>query len=201
MDRINLIPKQRSLIRQRRIRTRLWVGVVLGYTASALVAGLIYGAMASPRDLASLTDELASLDSEFAGIQQQQESLRPKLNEQQLILAAGRSITDQPDWSLLLTYLADEVLGDHIVLTGCSLTPAKGSVDAQGNNDIPLEVTISGYAKSTPDVSKFVLRLEQMSLFDKVSLTRTNREPYLNDKAISFAAVCVLDPGAGGTHE
>lgn len=201
MDRINLIPKQRRLTRQRRARTKLWFGVVLGYAATALMVGLVFGAMATPRDLTSLGEELTSLDSELAGLQQQQENLRPKLSEQQLILAAGRSITDQPDWSLLLNYLADEVLGDHIVLTGCSLALDQSAVEAEDYNDTPLALTVSGFAKTTPDVSQFVLRLEQMSLFDKVTLINTQREPFLSDQAIAFEARCVLEPGGKGADE
>ena len=201
MDRINLIPQPRRLTRQRRARTRLWFGAVLGYAVTALVVGLVYGAMASPRDWVSLADELAGLDNELAGLRQQQDSLRPILSEQQLILAAGQSITDQPEWSQLLTYLADEVLGDRIVLTGCVLAPAGGAVDVQEVNHTSLALTISGYAQTTPDVSQFVLRLEQMSLFDKVTLVNTNRESFLKTQAIAFEVRCVLEPGAGEVNE
>lgn len=201
MDRINLIPQQRRLTRDRRARIRLWFGVVLGYAATVLVVGLVYSAMASPRDLDSLADELAGFQSELIGIQQQQDSLRPKLSEQQLILAAGQSITDQPDWSLLLTYLADEVLGDRIVLTGCLLTPADCADEAQQTVHAPMELTLSGYAQTTPDVSKLMLRLEQMSLFDKVSLEKTNREPFMSGQAIAFEARCVFEPSTGEANE
>jgi Tfp pilus assembly protein PilN len=199
MDRINLIPKRRRLDRQRRIRSRLWIGAVLGYAVTVLAVCLVYGNMVAPRDLGSLSEELAGLDTELASLQQQRDALQPKLNEQYLILTAGQSITDQPDWSLLLTYLADEVLGDRMVLTGCTLAPAGGAIEAHQINDTPMALTLTGYGRTTPDVSQLMLRLEQMSLFDKVTLARTNREPFLSGQAIAFEARCVMQPDGGGS--
>lgn len=194
---INLIPERRRLARQRRARIRLWAGVALCYTVAVVLVSVGYLTMSSSYDLAALNDELVELDAELASIQQQQQALRPQLSEQRLILAAGRSITDQPDWSLLLNHLADHVLGDSIVLTGCTLLPDGGAVDVGDISGSPLALTLTGYAKTTPDVSRFVLRLEQMSLFDKVTLVSTQRESFLSSQAIAFEAKCMMAPDTG----
>ena len=200
MQRINLIPKVRQRDRQRRVRVRLWIGVSLFYAATLAVVCLAYRGMSSSHDLTSLSAELAEKESELARIESQQKSLLPRLNEQKLILTAERSISDQPDWSLLLTYLADDVMGDQIVLSGCTLAPsAPGDKTGAADADA-LVFTLTGYALSTADVSQFILRLEQIGLFDKVTLARTNREPYLAGQAIAFEARCLMN-NSGGAHE
>jgi len=201
MDTINLIPKKRRLDRQKRLRIQRWIGVVSRYAVAALVVCMMYTTMTTPRNLTSLSDELAGFETELTSVQQQRDALQPRLNEKHLILTAGRSITDQPDWSLLLTYLADELLGDQVVLNGCSLAPDGGAVEANQINHTPMALTLAGYARTTPDVSQFVLRLEQMSLFEKVTLVKTNREPFLDGQAIAFQVRCSLQPTEGGIHE
>jgi Tfp pilus assembly protein PilN len=200
MQRINLIPKSRQRDRQRKVRVRLWVGMSLCYAVLLAAACVSYRGMSASHDLAALTAELDEKQAELTRLDDQQNSLRPRLNEQKLILAAEQSISDQPDWSLLLTYLADEVLGDKVVLGGCVLAPSAPGDQADNTDSDTLVLTLTGYGQSTADVSQFILRLEQVGLFEKVTLARTNREPYLAGQAIAFEARCVMVNG-GGSHE
>lgn len=200
MERINLIPKSMQLDRRRRVRTRLWIGVSLCYAVLFVTVCVAYRGMSSSHDLSVISAELAEKEAELVQLENQQNSLRPKLNEQKLILAAERSISDQPDWSLLLTYLAEEVLGDEVVLSGCTLAPKAPGEKTAAADGGALVLTLAGYARSTPDVSQFILRLEQIGLFDKVTLARTSREPYLAGQAIAFEARCLMNSG-GGSHE
>lgn len=199
MQDINLIPMQRQRARQQRARLRAWIGGGIIYAALVAIVCVGYRTAASPKDLAALHQELADMDTELASLKQQRDALRPQLNERRLILAAGRSISDQPDWSRMLTYLADEVLGDTVVLTHCQLMPDTKAKEAGTRNlqDLPLTFTVTGFAKSAPEVSQFVLRLEQMALFDKVVLVQTSRESLLNDMAIAFEVHCELLPHGG----
>ncbi len=201
MHRINLIPEPRRQARQRRVRCRSWVAIGLGY--SALVVALCLGQRGLGRgvDVRAQADELARHDAELIQIQASQSTLRPQLAEQGLVLAAGRSIADQPDWSLLLTFLADEVLGDQVVLSGCTLGPAHATAQAKELTDPSLTLTLTGYTRTTPDVSRFVLRLERTGLFDRVTLTRTQREPYLDGQAIAFEVRCLMSRGGEIRHE
>jgi len=199
MGPINLIPESRQLARQRRVRCRAWIAWALGYSAIVLVACLVFTGLGSHEDPAVIGEDLAVLEAELSQVQQEQSQLKPQLAEQRLILASGRSITDQPDWSMLLSYIADKLLGDTVILSGCSLGPAPGSERADGPPDSGVRVTLSGYAKTTPAVSQFVLRLEGSGLFDRVTLTRTNREPFMNGQAIAFEAHCLIKR-EGGDH-
>ncbi|MEZ6190765.1 MAG: hypothetical protein R3C45_05675 [Phycisphaerales bacterium] len=200
MQRINLIPKSRQRDRQRRVRVRLWICMSLCYAALLAAACLSYRGMSSSHDLTALTVDLDEKQAELTRLEDQQKSLRPRLNEQKLILVAEQSISDQPDWSLLLTYLADEVLGDKVVLSGCVLAPSAPGDKADNTDSDTLVLTLTGYGQGTADVSQFILRLEQIGLFEKVTLARTNREPYLAGQAIAFEARCVMVNG-GGAHD
>ncbi len=201
MDRINLIPERRRLARQRRSRCRVWAISVVGYSAVVVALCSVYQDMGAQADATVLTAELVELDAQLLKVEQEQVQLKPELAEQRMVLAAGRSITDQPDWSNLLVYLADELLGDTVVLSGCTLGPVETTAETHELQDVSVMVTLKGHAKTTPAVSQFVLRLEQSGLFDRVSLTRTNREPFLNGQAIAFEARCLMDSSGGVPHE
>ena len=198
MDQINLIPKHRRLARQRYNCIRVWTAAVIGYSLLVLIGCLFYRGLSVSYNIDTMHHDISDYQLTLAELKQKQDSIRPELKEQQLILSAGRSITDQPDWSLLLTYLADEVLGDNVVLAECSLAPDDKQQDALEVNKTPLVLTLSGYAQTAPDMSKFVLRLEEMGLFERVKLTRTNREPFLKTQAITFEVKCSMPPANGG---
>ncbi len=198
MDQINLIPTHRRLARQRNNRIRLWITAVVGYSSLVLIGCLFYRGLSVSYNMDAMHQDISDYQLTLAELQQKQQSIRPDLKELQLILSAGRSITDQPDWSLLLTYLADEVLGDNVVLVECTLAPDDKQQDALKVNNTPLVLTLSGYAQTAPDMSKFVLRLEEMGLFERVKLTRTNREPFLKSQAIAFEVKCSMPPANGG---
>jgi hypothetical protein len=49
-------------------------------------------------------------------------------------------------------------------------------------------------AQSQLAVTKFVLRLEKVGLFSKVTLLDTSREPFRETEATSFRLECIIDP-------
>jgi len=198
MKRINLIPEARRLARQRRLRYRAWLVVGGVYTGILVVVCLSIFGMKFGVDIRAITDELAQVEGELSEIEATREAIRPELAERRLILSSSRSIADQPDWSVMLHYLANDLLDDEIVLRSCSLAPVGGPVGAGELVNTPLTLTLTGFAKSTPAASQFVLRMEQSGLFDRVTLTRTNMEPFLNGQAIVFEVRCQVDEEKGG---
>jgi Tfp pilus assembly protein PilN len=201
MHRINLISSTRRMDRRQRVRRRSWVVAFVSYSVLIAAASLIYRGIDTYADAGTLTENLAGLDAELGEIEKQRAGLRPELAELRLVLTAGRSITDQPDWSLLLIYLADEVLGEEIILSGCALGPVVGGGQDKNIQDSSVAVTLTGHAKTTSDVSRFVLRLEESGLFNRVTLERTSREPFLDGQAIAFEIYSLMSNGGGGSHE
>ncbi len=199
MSRINLISNSRRQARLHRVRCRSWgIGFVC-YTVAIASACLFYRGLDAFGDTAPLSDQLAGLDAELAQIEQEKAGILPELTEQRQVLTAGRSITDQPDWSLLLVYLADKLLGDDVILAGCTLGPVEDQARVSDIQSASMTVMLTGHAKSTPAVSQFVLRLEESGLFERVTLVNTNREPFMDGQAIVFEIDCLISSAGGGS--
>jgi len=66
-----------------------------------------------------------------------------------------------------------------------------------GSDDLPVVLELGGFAKAQSDVSGYVLRLENLGLFEKVKLVKTNREMYLGQEAVSFRLECTLQGSQG----
>jgi len=200
MKRINLIPQARWLARQRRLRCRIWCMVGGVYTALLVTVCFSVWGTGSDIDIRAVSDDLTQLDSELTELEATREGLVPELAERRLILSSSKSITDQPDWSVLLRYLANDLLSDDVVLRGCLLAPVGGASVVSEPADTPLTLTLKGYAKSTPAASRFVLRLEGSGLFDRVTLIRTSMEPFMDGQAIAFEVRCLLGEEGGGSR-
>lgn len=199
MSRINLISSSRRQARLHRARCRSWGIGFVAYTAVIVSACMFYRGLDAFGDTTSLNDQLAGLDTELAQIEQEKAGIMPELTEQRLVLTSAQSITDQPDWSLLLVYLADEVLGDDVILAGCTLEPDEELARGPEVRNASMTVKLSGHAKTTPAVSQFVLRLEESGLFDRVTLVNTNREPFMDGQAIAFEIDCLISNAGGGS--
>jgi len=127
-------------------------------------------------------------------------------------LEAIRSVAGHPDWSLLLTLLAD-ALSDSLVLEICTLAPTgpPGSIakdkEADPNSLDTMTarlrqsyvLQLAGVAKTQTAVSRFVLRLEQIGLFRRVKLVQTSRRTFAGRRAIVFKIECLLDGREEGT--
>ena len=116
MSGINLVPKIRIESRERRIRTRFWISVGIAYTivvASVSGAGYSYRQDDQARVCKAIDDTEASARKES----QRLEDAIAQLKQAEAKLNLLREIGDQPDWSLLLDYLA-RIKGDRVVLRG-----------------------------------------------------------------------------------
>ncbi len=113
-------------------------------------------------------------------------------------LDSCRAVGKQPDWSVPLAIVAGN-LGEEVVLERCELGPRK---DVEGKEEDSADTgryvfRFKGLGKSQTAVSRFVLRLEQIDLFDRVRLIKTNRQPFLSGKAVEFQLECLFE-GKGG---
>lgn len=135
-------------------------------------------------------------------------SLRAQIAAAQQALAIARAVGRHPDWSLLLTMLADSLAGE-IVLEHCLLEPveaeppappAETEEESEADDEPPttraepqaFRLELSGFAKSQTAVSGFILRLEKTGLFDEVRLVKTARQEFLEQKAVAFELECSL---------
>lgn len=214
MVKINLISTGRLNARRQRARARRWLVAGSIYTLVLIVgcgAYRLIWQVNTPNGGATLQD----LQAQTQSIQDAINETQARLEETSLSLKASRELSEHPDWSLLLRFLAD-MLGDDLVLRGCDirmLTPgvtddiqaaadrsspaAQRAVDDAATRPL-IRLSIQGMGRSLQAVSQFALRIEQTRLFTHVKLVDTNLEPYLKGKVITFHIECTLEPAAEG---
>jgi hypothetical protein len=130
--------------------------------------------------------------------------LQEKLEKAEVELKAGTLISSQPDWAKLLVLIGEELKGE-VVLDNCQLaTLNKNRQDAtnilqESFSSSPPSVflaeqqyklELSGFGRTQTSVVQFVLRLEQMMMFDKVELVTSRRQTFLKGKAVAFTIEC-----------
>ncbi|MHC4218116.1 MAG: PilN domain-containing protein [Planctomycetota bacterium] len=120
-----------------------------------------------------------------------------KLDRQQAVaqLQANLAVGKQPDWSILLALLASN-LDDEIVLRSVRLVSGSAE-EGEAIESGETRLDFAGLGESQAAVSRFVLRLEEISLFRSVMLRDTRRESFLAGHAIAFRVECVLDDDGG----
>jgi hypothetical protein len=219
MNGINLIPAPRLAARRRRAHLRYcamgcagWAIMLLAMAAAAHAIWHEEDPQAAER-LAKVTDEMQRTERVTTG-------LRAQLAAAQSTLRANQAIVSQPDWSILLGLLGQQV-GNDVVLKGCRVrvgVPSRGNAPApaaradarrpgarqapsaqpEAPASQPPEPTFiletSGMALDHAAANRFLLRLEQTGLFSKVSLLDTSREPFFDKNAIAFRLECALNP-------
>jgi Tfp pilus assembly protein PilN len=198
MRHINLVPAHRRDAKRRRTHMK-WCGAGCAmYAAVATIATAIaWGAWAGEDQ--QVRQQIARADEEIHRSEQVLSETRIKFAADQHRLTAAQEIAEQPDWSLLLTLLAQKA-DDQMVLRSCQLRPAGDPVGEGKTTDAPtgpgLVVVVTGVARSPQAAQQYVLRLEKTGLFERVTLVETRREPFLNGEASAFRADCVLSTSA-----
>jgi len=218
---VNLIPAPRRTASALRRRLRRWVVFVLIYAAMMGVAHAI-SIVTLQSDSEDLTVVLDKAGRQVNDLTRSLTSLRPQVVEVNARLAVARTVGEQPDWSVLLA-LVGSTMDEEMVLTnvrvetaasdasgdasktadasrtaiasGAATTrPSSGGGDKQG-----LTVTIQGFARHQPAVAQFVLRLERLGLFDRVSLLNSGRQPLGSaGEVTAFRLECLIGHGGGG---
>ena len=203
MADVNLIPPARIVRRQRKARMRLWTAICGTYLLSLTVLALSAHAFWRDTD-DSVIGELAFTVQCIEGYNTKISALRKKRGEDQSELEAGKAIRCQPDWTKLLVLVGGE-LKEEVVLQDFQLvTTSKnrrnatnGSEDSQSTSSPSVfmaerryELELSGFGRTQTSVSQFVLRLEQMQMFDLVELINSRRRTFLNSEAVAFSIRC-----------
>ena len=201
---INLIPSYRILAARRRLRLQQWLSISLVYCIVVVVVAA--GLMRSlGQDDVELYDQLTMLDEQGTRVAEEVEQGHIRLQETKLVLAANQAVSRPPDWSPLMIMLAD-VQGDDIVMSQWTLQPLNRdtdlarprTLDPSAADDKPLAQTsqyrldLKGFGRTQGGVSHFVLRLEQVPLFDHVSVQQIRRETFMSGRAVNFEVACMI---------
>jgi hypothetical protein len=202
MISINLIPRHRRMLKRRRRRLRAW-SAGLGAYAAVIVAALPAARLFHAGDLALLQREADRAGNELSRQKALRGSVEKELCAARLAAQAVAVKHELPDWSLLLAAL-DRCLESQIMLRSCQLSPGlgpgRGMNSAPGAAAAPPTVRLAGVGRSQAAVSQFLLRLEDLGLFERVTLSASSREPQLEADAVSFNVSCVLGVAAETTR-
>lgn len=199
---VNLVPASRRKAMHLRARLRRWVLIVPCYAALVVAGSLAYvTVMANDReDLGATLDKTGRHVEELT---RTLTSLRPQLVEVRTRLAVARIVGQQPDWSELMS-LIGRAMDDEMVLSGASVEANANGDDAnngarQGQvngstrlSGTGLVLTLRGFAPSQPSVAQFILRLERLGLFDRVTLLHSARQQIEAGEVTAFRAECVI---------
>jgi hypothetical protein len=218
MKAVNLIPARRIVARQRLRHVRRaiaacwsWTILIIGVCA----AGQSVGPASFGGDSANLDSKLEKAARELEAGQQTLTTVREELSGLQATLRATRGIANQPDWSILLALLG-KATGDDVMLRSLDLQP--GDSLSSGKNDKPAAppvavkggspaasrppafvLNLTGLAQTQPAVTQFVLRLERLGIFSRVTLLDTSREPFRDGEATSFRLECLIGGSSPAT--
>ena len=223
MNGVNFIPRQRRDASARRARLRAWTIGASAYALVCVVAFAASGAIDVADDPTVATD-LAQLPAQIDASQRALTTLRAQLADAQARLDAARAVAHQPDWSVLLGLLAQS-LGDDIVLTTCRLeaeppsdraaapSPPPGGINrvaSAGGPGAPaapvvgpgshFTLELTGLGRTQASVSRFVLRLEQLGLFERVTIVKTGREMFGERESIGFRLEATLGAAAAAAE-
>jgi hypothetical protein len=190
MKSVNLIPASRRDAKRRR-KQQTFCAITCGAYGLLLACGIGAAHMLLAADGDSLESRLKSVDGEVSRLNVVTADVLSELTTSRATIEANRTVAEQPDWSILLTLLG-ATKGDDVVIRSVIIGPsAPGTTPALAAGKAPeVALEVMGIARSQLAVSQHVLRLEQTSLFSKVSLLDTNRESFLEGDAIAFRLQC-----------
>ena len=197
MNRTNLIPLHRQLHDVRVARLRMWAWVA-GGLCCLIVGALACCALGPSQANAAPAQEFSKAAGELTKANQEAAALRVELAAERERLRSRQLISDQPDYSLLLGLLSQQV-DEDVVLNRCELGRGASSTDAaQAAQAASETLQLGGFARSQPAVAAFMLQLEATGIFKRVTLLRSNEQPLLSGQVAAFQIQCVLGPSEKG---
>lgn len=196
MKGVNLIPQPLRAARSRKRRLRRWTLGCSAYAAALMMTCAVMRGLWSA-DCRSLDGEISSTSRRIDDANRSINGLRAELAEMQEKSRTARNISDQPDWSILMSAVAAQV-DDDLVLREVRLGAMPGLSVARVadslNGPRRFQLSMRGSARNPAGVSRFVSKLEQMQFFDDVKLLRTSRENFLNGPSIGFEVETTFGP-------
>jgi hypothetical protein len=165
-------------------------------TAACVAARIAWGNVGGPveRDIQNARQYVRQMDTALSVAKKDLASLQTR----QRMVA---TLIDQPDWAAFLQ-LVGKPLGPNLVLREAKLQDL--SVDMANAPRPPnrlsghvYKLELRGLAKSQTDLSNYVKRLEETTLFDEVRLLRSGREPFLTGTATNFEVECRINEQGG----
>lgn len=195
MNSANLLPLARQLSQDRSTRMRLW-GILAGALVAISVATYAGCAFALADSAAPLPADFSRTARELTECNGQANRVKAQLAAIQREIYSSRSLSEQPDLSLLLA-LISRTADDQIILSGCELAespPSDKGAETESASIGSATLRLDGFGKTQNAIARFVLQLESAGVFDGVTLLQSHSQPVLGADAAAFRIECLLQP-------
>lgn len=198
MVNANLLPMSRRRALVREDRAARWAIAVAVY--GALLTCLWFGSRSYiVGGRSGLERRVVAAAAEKAGVESAISGLREKSAKVQAALATARSIAGHPDWSVLLSLIAN-LRGEEIEVERIALGPRKpegkptpGKTTRAGG----VWVRVTGLGKDHQAIAQFALRLEGAGLFDRVGLADASKSSAEPGGYVGFEIEAQIDEPSG----
>jgi hypothetical protein len=177
-----------------------WTAIGVSYTSVLVAASFFAGfAWSTPSIDAA---ESARVRNEIAHANTSQLLLRAHSRNEEAAMQSIREIAEQPDWSILVAAVGqrcgDEIFLADLAMAGNSRQDSDPSPKPSDPSSRNLVLHLKGFGQSQEAVSSFVLRLQELSIFDRVKLLQTTRQAFAGADAYAFQVDCTIGIGPGG---
>lgn len=197
--RANLIPTSVLAARARSRRLRLWSLSAGVYTTLAASGCLL--AFSGDDESVHIEGRLAETTAEIDALTSAVSKLKLDIASASRQIAAAKEVTAHPDWSTLLSVVAD-ARPQGLVLDDLAIDPLAPKAERSAKSAQPAStrpagytLTLRGLAKGPREVTAFVLNLEALQLFASVELRQSSAARTSDADAAAFHIVCtVTDP-------
>lgn len=196
MSRTDLTPRNYHTRSQARLALRVWLLAVGVCALLAIIPISIETSRQPDRSVALARERMAQAQTRLVQSQSTAKVVAEKLKQKQRVLQAQAYLTEQPDWSELINRVAGQ-FDANVMMVGFRLGKlsdgkVRSSLGELGK-DAPQDsvwLVLSGVAQSNSDVPGLILRLEQLGLFERVVMTRTERESFGGARRTGFVLAC-----------
>lgn len=188
----NLLPRALVVRQQARRCTRVWIMAAGVYTLAALGVCASISAVPSPAR-GNAAQRVAEVRSRIEASEKQTLAAKAASAKAARAIAARQAVGVHPDWSVLLSSLA-ALRGETIVLDEVEIRTE--SPTAGGARQAT--VRIGGIAPGAAEISGFVLKLEGLGVFDRVSQQEATARRIGSVEALAFRVECrIVEREAG----
>lgn len=211
MRGVNLIPTPRREAHRLHRRAQLWLAFWVTTAAVAVVLAIFMHSVRFTRQGGDTPEQLARAQVRANEMTIRVASVNHELAQARTRLAAGRVLSDRPDWSTLLVAVSKRLGPENVLSTFklsrvAAVTPAPSAAPMAGagagaggtaQSSVPSHyvVELGGVGRTQAAVSRFVLGLQEMGLFEEVRFLRSSRAPFMNGEAIAFEVECHISEG------
>jgi hypothetical protein len=199
MRAVNLLPERKRLSASIRHRVMLYMsGVPVALIAN--VVGWLAGASLLSEDVGAGHAEIASIRQQIEQADDQRARLAAHHAELTNERAAREAIAARPVWASLIKRIAivsvEHGRLDRIAVRPLSADRTRQAPRAGEPEEIGFSVRLSGQAVDAAALTTLLLELEEIGIFDKVSLISSSRiREDINEAAVSFEIRCVVNGG------